>query len=145
VHADDVADAYRRAVLRDVRGAFNVAAEPVLDGEMFARLLRARRVRLGSGTARAAARVAWRLRLQPTPPGWLDLALASPLLDPSRACAELGWEPRKGADEAFLELLEGLRERAGDETPPLDPSTGGPARVREVATGVGGADDAERT
>ncbi|MCV4784716.1 hypothetical protein OFM36_35330, partial [Escherichia coli] len=31
VHADDVAQAYRLAVVRDVRGAFNIAAEPVLD------------------------------------------------------------------------------------------------------------------
>jgi len=27
----DVADAYRRAILTEVRGAFNIAAEPVLD------------------------------------------------------------------------------------------------------------------
>src|SRR5438045_7606910 len=32
-HTDDVADAYRRAILRDVRGPFNVAADPVLDPE----------------------------------------------------------------------------------------------------------------
>ena len=31
VHAMDVADAYRRAILTEVRGAFNIAAEPVLD------------------------------------------------------------------------------------------------------------------
>ena len=44
VHADDVADAYRRAILGDARGAFNVAAEPVLDGEALGRLLHARPV-----------------------------------------------------------------------------------------------------
>ena len=33
VHADDVADAYRRAIIGDARGVFNVAADPVLDGE----------------------------------------------------------------------------------------------------------------
>ena len=31
-HADDVAEAYTRAVLSDVSGAFNLAADPVLDG-----------------------------------------------------------------------------------------------------------------
>ena len=44
VHADDVADAYRRAIVGDARGAFNVAAEPVLDGEALGRLLDARPV-----------------------------------------------------------------------------------------------------
>jgi hypothetical protein len=31
-----------------------------------------------------------------------------------------------------------MREGAGWPTPPLDPGTGGPARVRELLTGVGG-------
>jgi UDP-glucose 4-epimerase len=30
-HSDDVADAYRRSIVGDARGAFNIAAEPVLD------------------------------------------------------------------------------------------------------------------
>ena len=30
MHSDDVADAYRRAVTGDVRGAFNIAADPVI-------------------------------------------------------------------------------------------------------------------
>jgi len=39
--------------------------------------------------------------------------------------------------EAFGELFDGMRESAGLQTPPLDPSTGGPMRIREVLTGVG--------
>ena len=34
-------------------------------------------------------------------------------------------------------LAGDLRERAGYGTPPLDPSAGGPLRVRELLTGVG--------
>jgi hypothetical protein len=75
--------------------------------------------------------------LQPTPPGWLDLALAVPLLDTTRARDELGWTPRKTADGALRELLDGMREGAGDDTPPLSPRTSGPLRVRELVTGVG--------
>ncbi len=137
VHSRDVADAYRLAIVSDARGAFNVAAEPVLDPTELARIFGARRLRVPEAAARAAMALSWRLHLQPTPPGWLDLALAVPLLDVSRARDELGWEPRHGADEALLELLEGLREGAGAPTPPLDPSSGGPARVRELAGGVG--------
>ena len=47
VHSLDVGDAYRRAVVDDAaRGAYNVAAEPVLDPERLAALLGARRVRV---------------------------------------------------------------------------------------------------
>ena len=140
VHSKDVGDAYRLAVVGDARGAFNVAAEPELDPPELARILDARRVRVPESVARAATSLSWRLRLQPTPPGWLDLALNVPLLDVTRAREELGWQPRRGADEALLELLEGIREGAGAPTPPLDPATSGPARVREVAGGIGARD-----
>jgi UDP-glucose 4-epimerase len=137
VHSLDVGEAYRLALLGEARGAFNVVAEPVLDPDRLARTLRARKVRVPQRVARGAAGLAYRLRLQPTPPGWLDLALAVPLLDASRARDELGWAPRHSADDALLELLGGLRDRAGLETPPLSPRSGGPFRLRELLTGVG--------
>jgi UDP-glucose 4-epimerase len=138
VHADDVADAYRRALVGSARGAFNVAADPVLDGQVVGRLLGARPVPVPARVLRAAADVAWRLRLQPTSPGWVDMGLAVPLMDCTRAQRELDWTPQRSAEEAFLELLDGLREGDGGPTPPLHRQAGGPARVREVLTGVGG-------
>ncbi len=124
VHSLDVGDAYRRALLTaDAHGAFNIAADPVLDPESLARLLGARRVPLRGGMLRAAADLSWRLKLQPSPPGWIDLALGVPLLDTTRAREWLGWEPRHDAGEALLELLDGLREQAGAPTPPLAPDS----------------------
>ena len=38
---------------------------------------------------------------------------------------------------AELELFDGLRERAGVETPPLSPRAGGRLRARELTTGIG--------
>jgi nucleoside-diphosphate-sugar epimerase len=137
VHSLDVGEAFRLALTRDVRGAFNLAADPVLDGETLGRLFEARAVRVPGRWLRAAAALTWHLRLQPTPPGWIDLAFGVPLMDAGRAGDELGWTPRRTASEAFLELIAGLREGAGLETPPLSPDTGGPARVGEVASGVG--------
>ena len=137
LHADDVADAYRRAIVSDARGAFNVAAEPPLDGDVVARLLGARVVDVPARVLRAGAAASWHLRLQPSEPGWVDMGLAVPLMDCSRAQRELRWAPRRGADEAFLELFDGLRDGAGHPTPPLDPRTSGPLRVRELVTGVG--------
>jgi UDP-glucose 4-epimerase len=138
VHSLDVGEAYRLALRSDVRGAFNVAADPVLDPPELARIFGARLVPVPRGLVRAAAALSWRLRLQPTPEGWLDMGLEVPLLDTTRAATELGWTPTHGADEALLELFDGLRERAGLETPPLSPHTGGPLRVRELTTRVGG-------
>ncbi|HYX89271.1 MAG TPA: NAD-dependent epimerase/dehydratase family protein [Gaiellaceae bacterium] len=119
VHSRDVGEAYRLAIVRDVRGAFNVAAEPVLDPPELARLLGARTVGVPAGAVRAFTAATWRLRLQPTPPGWLDLALGVPLLDTTHAREELGWEPRRTAGEALLELMGGIRDRAGAPEPPL--------------------------
>ncbi len=121
VHSLDAGEAYRLALLGDARGAFNVAAEPPLDAAELARLLRARPVPVPARAARAVVSATWALRLQPTRPGWLDLARGVPLMDTSRARAELGWEPRWDAGEALLELLEGLRDGAGVPTPPLRP------------------------
>jgi UDP-glucose 4-epimerase len=137
LHSYDVGEAYRLALTREVRGAFNVAAEPVLDPAELGRLLHARRVRMPARLLRAAAAATWRLRLQPAPEGWVDMALAVPIMDTTRARTELGWTPQFTSGEALLDLLRGLREGAGTETPPLDSGTGGPARVREFTTGVG--------
>jgi len=137
VHSVDVGEAFRLALHADVRGAFNLAADPVLDGDELGRLLGARPVPVHTGLLRAAADVSWRLRLQPSPPGWVDMALSVPIMDTRRVRTELGWAPRRSAGDALLELLAGLRDSAGAGTPPLDPSAGGPLRSREILTGVG--------
>jgi nucleoside-diphosphate-sugar epimerase len=139
VHAADVAEAYRLAIVSgEARGAYNVAADPVLDSAELARILRARTVRVPARVLRAVAALTWKLRLQPTPPGWVDMALSVPILDATRIRTELGWRPAMGADDALRELLDGMRDRAGAGTPPLEPAAGGPLRIRELLTGVGG-------
>jgi UDP-glucose 4-epimerase len=138
VHADDVGEAYRLAATDpEAHGAYNVAAEPLLDVPTLARLLGARPVPVPVWLARAAADLTWRARLQPTPPGWLDMGLGVPAMDTTRAREELGWTPRRTAEEALLELMDGLRRAEGAETPPLAPDAGGPLRVRELLSGVG--------
>ncbi len=139
IHSYDVGEAFRLAIVNDdVRGAFNLAAEPVLDAKEIARILNARPVPLPAQLARAGARISWQLRLQPVSEGWLDMARSVPIMDTTRARTELGWTPQRSADEALLDLLEGLRTRAGLDTPPLSPKTSGPFRIREIMTGVGG-------
>ncbi len=137
VHSDDVGEAYHQAVVRDVRGAFNIAAEPVLDPAELGRALGARPVGVPEWVLRGAMDLSWRMRVQPSPPGWLDLALGVPVMDVSRAKRELGFAPTRGADEALVELLEGIRREDGIPTAPL--AAGGVGRFRsgEFRTGVG--------
>src|SRR5215208_2911769 len=137
VHSLDVGVAFREAVFSDATGAFNIASDPVLDPDRIGRLLAARPVKVPRGLLRAFTSLTWHLRLQPTPPGWLDLALQAPLMSSGRARRELGWEPRRSADDTLLELLDGLRAGRGLSTPPLDPRAGGPLRSGELATGIG--------
>ena len=134
LHADDVAEAYRLAVVGDARGAYNVAAEPEVDGKRLARELGGRAVPLPAGIARGAAGLTWLLRLHPTSPDWLDLALGVPLLDTTRIRTELGWEPQRDAFAVVRELLEGLAARSGGPTPPLRRGD----RRAEIEAGVGG-------
>jgi UDP-glucose 4-epimerase len=137
VHSFDVGEAYRLALTRDVRGAFNVAADPVLDPPELGRLLGARPVPVPERALRVAVDLTWKLRLQPTPAGWLDLALGVPLMDTTRAREELGWTPTRSAGDALLELIDAMRRGEGLDTAPLKPGGAGPLRLREILTGVG--------
>jgi UDP-glucose 4-epimerase len=137
VHSRDVARAYRLAITSDAAGAFNIAADPVIDSARLAELFSAREVSIPPRLLRAAASAAFRLRLQPSEPGWLDMALAVPLMDTSRARDRLGWEARRSALDALDELLGGLRDGSGLQTPPLEPGGAGPFRAREFLSGLG--------
>lgn len=79
VHSHDVAEAYRLAATTEVQGAFNIAADPVIDAETAAEALHAWKVPVPGPLLHAAAAATWHLRLQPADPGWIDLALASPV------------------------------------------------------------------
>src|SRR6266508_540964 len=91
VHADDVAEAYSRAV------------------------------RVPAAVLRLGAGLTWHARLQPTEPGWIRLAAQAPLLSTARAEKELGWRPRMDALGALEELLDGMARGTGAPAPPLRP------------------------
>jgi UDP-glucose 4-epimerase len=121
VHADDVATAIALVLDQRPPGAFNVAADPVIDRgrvrELFGGVL--------PGLPRRAARrlvdLSWRTHLQPTDAGWIDLAFDSPLLDTGRLRSELGWRPSHSADDTLLGFIDALRHRTGWTRPLLQP------------------------
>lgn len=111
LHTDDAAGAFRRALHAPVRGAFNLAADPVIGTGAGRRLL--------EPAMTALAGAAWRLRFTAADPGWVSLVFQAPLLDPSRARDELGWEPERRGDDVIAEVLTGMRDRTRGPTPAL--------------------------
>jgi nucleoside-diphosphate-sugar epimerase len=117
--ADDIADAYVRAVVSQSTGAFNIAADPPLTAPAIAEICDGRTLKVPQAVLRAAGAATYRLRLQPAEPGWLDMAFGTPLMDSTRAATELGWSPGATPSEALHELLSGMGEGAGADTQPL--------------------------
>jgi len=113
VHADDVADAYWRAIDRRAGGAFNIAASPVLNPPRLARafgMLGA--IRAPMWLVRGIVTLTWRLRLQPTDAGWVDIAAQVPVMRTDKARSVLGWEARHTSEDALRELVAGFADGA---------------------------------
>lgn len=126
VHAEDIAEAYWRVLVRRASGAFNIAAEPELTPERLADVLHARRV-IGFPVRllRWIVGASWRLRIHRTDPGWIDLAAQSPVMDTSRARTELGWEATRSSREAIELVLAGMRHGDGlSGSPKMYPRSG---------------------
>jgi nucleoside-diphosphate-sugar epimerase len=138
VHAHDVAEAYRLAIVSPAaHGAYNVAADPVLDTQLIAGSRGARTVRIPRRSARRAFAASYALRLHPSEPSWLDVGLETPLVSSERIRSELGWEARQSGLDAINEMIDGLVDGAGGASQPLAPDTGLRGRFAELAEGVG--------
>lgn len=142
IHADDVAAAVATALTRPVHGAFNLAAEPVLDRDRVGEVLKTRTVEVPVPVMRTLLSTAWRSHVAPAEPLLFDAFTRLPTMSTERARRELGWRPRVSAQDALRAFLEGVAHGASGPTPPLSEDAGGPARVREVLSGVGETEDA---
>ncbi|RKS68016.1 nucleoside-diphosphate-sugar epimerase [Motilibacter peucedani] len=121
VHADDLGDAIVRIVDRRAPGAFNIAADDVVTPEVLASAFRARRVPAPYAALRALVASSWRTHLQPTDPGWLDLARGVPLMDTARAKSLLGWAPVRSGADALASLVAAVGHGTGGDSPILAP------------------------
>lgn len=136
LHTSDVARAIATAAVGTGRGAYNLASDPALDPALLADCLGARLVPVPLPVVRTALALAWWSHLIPATRGLFDAVLHLPIMDTGRARRELGWEPRVSARDAFSEVLEGMRTKAGMPTAPLGADAPG-GRGQELATGVG--------
>jgi UDP-glucose 4-epimerase len=94
VWEDDVADAILSALLRGVRGAYNLAAEPALSFRTMQRLVHRRTFPLPFGLTRSLQRALWQVTGAAGDPGWVEALGCSLALDCRRAHRELDWHPR---------------------------------------------------
>lgn len=120
IHVDDLADGIWRTIERRAGGAFNLAAEPVVDPQRVASLLGGRTIAFRASVLKALVSFAWRTRLVAMDPGWIVIATNVPVMSTDRARHELGWVPEVTADEALAEVISavaGHRGLAG--SPPL--------------------------
>jgi nucleoside-diphosphate-sugar epimerase len=123
VHASDVAEAFARATLSEVSGAFNICADDVLDPQKLAGLLKARRVPVAPPLVRGLINAAWILRAIPADPKLFDAVMALPMMSNARARSKLGWQPSCSAEDVLKEFLLGLRAGRGEGTAPLHPAS----------------------
>lgn len=93
LHANDVAEAYRLAVVGDARGAYNVAADPVINAESIGEVVGSRVVLVPGRLARAGLTAAWQLHHSRPSRGCSTWRPHLPLLDTTRIRTELGWSP----------------------------------------------------
>jgi nucleoside-diphosphate-sugar epimerase len=135
VHADDVADAYAKAIFSEATGAFNIAALPVLTPQRIATRYHGIAVPVPTAALRVGAAATWRARLQPVDPGWVALALGAPLMNTDRAQIELNWAPAVDADQALDDLIDGMALLAHADGPPLTADPTQPGRLRGLLRG----------
>jgi nucleoside-diphosphate-sugar epimerase len=118
VHADDVAAAIDLVLSTRAAGAFNVAAPPVIDRAAFREIFGGVGPPVPPPVLRALASLTWHARLQPTEPGWLDLAAQVPRLDTTRL-HQLGWAPTRDATEVLGRFVDAISRGAGRPGPLL--------------------------
>ncbi|MFR9806968.1 NAD-dependent epimerase/dehydratase family protein [Pseudonocardia sp. RS010] len=118
VHADDLGRAIVAILERRARGAFNIAAD-ALDAHELTALIGARPIPVPHDLARIVIGLLFRLHALALSPGWFDVAVRTPVMDPGRARLELGWEPKIGTAEGVRILLDGLVDDATTPSPAL--------------------------
>ena len=123
IHADDVADAVVRMLDRRAPGPFNLAAEPLMDGDALARALGTVRIPVPVLAVRAAVQAAFAAHVIPTEPGWVDIGTRVPALNTARARKLLDWAPVHRGDEVLRDFVAALGRGEGAPGPLLRPAS----------------------
>lgn len=110
VHHDDVATAFRSAILgRGSPGVYNIAAGGTLTMADLADALGWYSLPLPEIALGAAAELVARLPFVPAEAQWVESLRASVVMDTAKARRELRWRPRYSARETLQEMVDAAR------------------------------------
>lgn len=105
IHQDDVAEALRLCVVgAGPPGAYNIAADDILDAGDVARELGLLPVRVPARPVAVAARAVSRLPL-PSSAQWVETLTHPAIMDTTKAKTQLGWRPRHSARDSLRDTL----------------------------------------
>ena len=105
VHEFDAAQALKRAVDRDVTGAFNIVGKGVLPYSTVLALMGRIPVKMPHFVAKRLYRALWATQIADTPPPFLDFLRFLCVADGSRARRELGFRPAYDIHRTILDFL----------------------------------------
>jgi nucleoside-diphosphate-sugar epimerase len=112
VHHDDVASAFRAAVLgRGTPGAYNLADPGEITMTDLAASLGWYSFPVPATALDSAAELVARLPMVPAQAQWIESVRTPVLMDTSKARRELGWEPRYNARETLYAMVDAAREQ----------------------------------
>jgi UDP-glucose 4-epimerase len=105
LHEDDAARGIHLAIMKNVRGAFNLGSDWDFTAKRHAKLAGTKIiVLLPVWLSKAVAYVSWWLRLVQFDPAWIQAALYPAVADISKAKEVLGWEPKFSSDQSATSL-----------------------------------------
>lgn len=109
VYEGDVADAFYTVIVEDHPGAFNIHAG-MLTVKRTSEILGKKTLGMPFGIARIIADIGFRLGITKFSGDWVELGRYPMIMDASKAGRDLHWKPTKNAEQAFIELVDSLKE-----------------------------------
>lgn len=109
LHEDDLGEALYLAVVKDLPGIFNIAADDYSTMRKISRIAGIKLTDLPVGLIKFLANVTFALRIEKVSQGWVSLMEWPIVISNEKFKKISGWQPRYGTEEAFRDFLKSRR------------------------------------
>lgn len=106
LHEDDAAEAFHLAVVKNVKGTFNIGSDWDMTAKEHSKIAGAITIYLPVWLSRVFASMLWKLRLVKFDPSWISASLYPVVVDTSKARKLLGWKPKYDSRQ----IIESLKQ-----------------------------------